>query len=30
MKTKEYKNIVGENIRRIRLGRHLTQEELAL
>lgn len=30
MKTKPYKNIAGENIRRIRQERHLTQEELAL
>ena len=30
MKTKMYKNIVGENIRRIRQERGLTQEELAL
>jgi transcriptional regulator with XRE-family HTH domain len=30
MKTKTYKNIVGENIRSIRQARQLTQEELAL
>lgn len=30
MKTKPYRNIVGENIRRIRQERQLTQEEMAL
>ena len=30
METRQYKNIVGENIRKIRQERHLTQEELAL
>lgn len=30
MQTKQYKNTVGENIRRIRQERGLTQEELAL
>ena len=30
MKVKQYKNIVGENIRTIRQKRSLTQEELAL
>ena len=30
VKVKSYKNVVGENLRKIRQGRGLTQEELAL